>query len=105
MAEAKQDESRRKIVVCGGGNACHVATGFAANLKDADVHLVSFFGDEAALFGAGIDKAGSLNLNFTQNKDKNISISKDKLKFSNDEKTYEGEDMIIKAIQEKFHKQ
>eukprot|EP01083_Nonionella_stella_P220092 787801_1 len=105
MAEAKQDESRRKIVVCGGGNACHVATGFAANLKDADVHLVSFFGDEAARFGAGLDKAGSLNLNFTQNKDKNISISKDKLKCSNDAKTFAGADMILIALPAFCHQQ
>eukprot|EP01083_Nonionella_stella_P180123 641489_1 len=50
FVDSKSTKTKRKIVVCGGGNAAHVFSTLSASNPNNEVHLLSLYKTEAADF-------------------------------------------------------
>eukprot|EP01083_Nonionella_stella_P214977 774171_1 len=82
-------ETKKKVVICGAGNAAHVFTTLAASNPNNEVHLISLYKTEAADFKSSLsetaDKLITINnvKQSTQIKAAPVSITNNPVNFAN----------------------
>mmetsp|Transcript_74076 Transcript_74076/g.66660 ORF Transcript_74076/g.66660 Transcript_74076/m.66660 type:complete len:419 (+) Transcript_74076:49-1305(+) len=104
MAEQKIDESKQKIIICGGGNAAHVFCGLSASQSNNEVHLLSLYKTEAKDFETAMNKTEDKLLTIDVAKSHKLIKSKP-LNITNDPKCLANADVVIISLPAFAHAQ
>ena len=101
---AAQEPPKQKVVICGGGNAAHVFTAFAASKPTNEVHLLSLYKTEAKDFETALSKTEEkvITVDITQDKSQ---IKAKPISCTNDPKCLANTDLVILSLPAFAHNQ
>eukprot|EP01083_Nonionella_stella_P207930 754924_1 len=102
--DSKSTKTKRKIVVCGGGNAAHIFTTLASSNPNNEVHLLSLYKTEANDFRQQLNTTVNKQITIDKTQEK-IQIKAAPFNITNNPKCLSNSDIVIISLPAFAHNQ